>query len=219
MLPVIQLEVRSMQPAINNNCSDYSDEILLQSVVLKESGAFEMLYDRHASNVYSILLHIVRDESLAEELLQETFWQVWQKAGQYNVKGTGSAWLHQIARNKALDQLRRQKVRLPILANDIEAYEWAIGPHQITLESEFEQGWTREMIHKALERIPNEQRLCLEMAYFEGLSQQEIAEKTQTPLGTIKTRMRMGLEKIERLLLRSGLVLNPAVYLTSLPNS
>jgi len=208
-----------MQPAISNNCSDYSDEILLQSVVLKEPGAFEMLYDRHASSVYSILLHIVRDESLAEELLQETFWQVWQKAGQYNVKGAGSAWLHQIARNKALDQLRRQKVRLPILANDIEAYEWAIGPHQATLESEFEQGWTREMIHKALERIPSEQRLCLEMAYFEGLSQQEIAEKTQTPLGTIKTRMRMGLEKIERLLLGSGLVLNPAVYLTSLPNS
>jgi len=208
-----------MQPVISQNYSDYSDEILLQSVALKENNAFEMLYDRHASNVYSILFHIVRDESLAEELLQETFWQVWQKASQHNIKGAASAWLHQIARNKALDQLRRQKVRSSILAKDIEAYEWALGPHQPSLESEFEQGWTREIIQKALERIPSEQRLCLEMAYFEGLSQQEIAEKTQTPLGTIKTRMRMGMEKIERLLLSSGFALTPTVYLTSLPNS
>ncbi len=208
-----------MQPAINQNCSDYSDEILLQSVVLKEAGAFEMLYDRHASTVYNILFRIVRDKSLAEELLQETFWQIWQKAGQYNVKGSGSAWLHQIARNKALDLLRRQKVRLPILADDIEAYEWALGTHQTSLESEFEQEWNREIIQKALERIPAEQRLCLELVYFEGLSQQEVADKTQTSLGTIKTRIRIGMEKVERLLLSSGFVFTPTTYLTSLPNS
>jgi len=208
-----------MQPVIRENCSDYSDEILLQSVVLKETGAFEMLYDRHASTVYNILLHIVRDENLAEELLQETFWQVWQKASQYNVKGTGSAWLHQIARNKAIDQLRRQKTRSPILSHDIDTYEWGLSRHQPSAESEFEQGWTRELIQKALECIPAEQRLCLEMAYFEGFSQQEIAEKMQIPLGTIKTRIRMGMEKIERLLLGSGFVMTPPVYLTSLPNS
>jgi len=208
-----------MQSAIANNSSGYSDETLLQSVVLKEAGAFEMFYDRHATSVYNLLFHIVRDASLAEELLQETFWQVWQKADQCNIKGAGSAWLHQIARNKALDQLRRQKIRLPILANDIEAYEWALGLHQVSLEIEFEKGWTRELVQKALERIPTEQRLCLEMAYFEGLSQQEIAEKTQTPLGTIKTRMRIGMKKIERLLLGNGFILNSTAYLPSLPSS
>ncbi len=208
-----------MQTATSETYPDYSDEILLQSVVQKEVGAFEMLYDRHASSIYNILIRIVRDENVAEELLQETFWQVWQKASQYNAKGAGSAWLHQIARNKALDQLRRQKARSPILANDIEAYEWAIGPYQTSLENEFEQGWTREMIQKALERIPSEQRLCLEMAYFEGLSQQEIAEKMQAPLGTIKTRMRIGMEKIERLLLGSGCLHSTQMYLTSLPTS
>lgn len=208
-----------MQPAISNNCSDYSDEILLQSVVLKEAGAFEMLYDRHASSVYNILFRIVRDESLAEELLQETFWQVWQKASQYQVKGAGSAWLHQIARNKALDQLRRQKTRSSVILNDIDTYEWGLPRHQPSAESEFERGWTRDVIQKALERIPTEQRLCLEMAYFEGLSHQEIAEKTQMPLGTIKTRMRIGMEKLERLLMSSGFALKPTVYLASLPNS
>lgn len=208
-----------MQPAISNNCSDYSDEILLQSVVLKEAGAFEMLYDRHASTVYNILFHIVRDESLAEELLQETFWQVWQKASQYQAKGTGSAWLHQIARNKALDQLRRQKSRSSVILNDIDTYEWGLPRHQPSAESEFEQGWTRDVIQKALERIPTEQRLCLEMAYFEGLSHQEIAEKTEMPLGTIKTRMRIGMEKLERFLMSSGFALKPTVYLASLPNS
>jgi len=206
-----------MQPAINNNCSEYSDDTLLQSVVLKEAGAFEMLYARHASSVYNILLRIVRDESIAEELLQETFWQVWQKASQYNMKGAGSSWLHQIARNKALDQLRRQKTRSPIISKDIDSCEWGLPRHQPSAESEFEQGWTREVIQKALGCIPAEQRLCLEMAYFEGLSQQAIAEKTQTPLGTIKTRMRMGMEKVERVLLSSGFVLSPTAYLTSLP--
>jgi len=208
-----------MQTAIGEIYPDYSDEILLQSVIQKETGAFEILYDRHASGVYNILIGMVHDESVAEELLQETFWQVWQKADQYNVKGAASAWLHRIARNKALDQLRRQKTRSPVLSNDIETYEWAFRQHQPSAESEFEQRWTRELVQQALDRIPNEQRLCLELAYFEGLSQQEIAEKTQTPLGTIKTRIRIGMEKVERLLLGSGYVLSPKLYLTSLSHS
>ncbi len=208
-----------MQTANSVNYPDYSDDLLLQSVVQKEAGAFEKLYDRHASNVYNILVRIVRDERVAEELLQETFWQVWQKADQYKTKGAGSAWLHQIARHKALDQLRRQKTRSTIAADNIEAYEWATGLQQTSVEHEIEQGWTREMIQNALERIPTEQRLCLEMAYFEGMSQQEIADQMQAPLGTIKTRIRIGMEKIERLLLCSGCLPSPSICMTPLPHS
>jgi RNA polymerase sigma-70 factor (ECF subfamily) len=190
--------------------ADCSDEVLLRAVIQKDGGAFEALYHRHVSGVYNILLRIVRNESVAEELLQDTFWQVWQKADQYDERGAGVAWLHQIARRKALDQLHRQKARPRILAADVETFEWLLKAHQPSAERVFEQDWTRQQVWQALDQIPREQRLCLELAYFEGLSHQAIAEQTDTPLGTIKTRIRSGMEKLERWLLGRGCVYTPA---------
>ena len=86
-----------------------SDEKLLQLVSRKDLLAYETLYERHAQTVFNLLMRIVRDRATGEELLQETFWQVWQKAGQYGEKGAVAAWLYRIARNKALDQLRHDK--------------------------------------------------------------------------------------------------------------
>jgi len=180
----------------NGQYTECSDEVLLQAIMQNDVRAFEALYDRHAPIVYNLLFHIVRNESLAEELLQDTFWQVWQKIDQYSGLGAGVAWVHQIARHKALDQLRRQKTKLSLRGNELELHTWSPLLHQPSAEREFEQGWMRQQVRQALEQIPQEQRLCLELAYFEGLSQQEIAKQTHMPLGTIKTRIRMGMEKV-----------------------
>ena len=193
-----------MLAQLNEGYVNCSDEILLQSVMLKDVGAFETLYDRHAPLVYNVLLRIVCDATMAEELLQDTFWQVWQKAEQYSGTGVGLAWLHRIARNKAIDQLRRQRGRLSVMLVEPELCEWSPTLQQQSAESEFEQAWLRQQVQQALAQIPQEQRLCLEMAYFEGLSHQEIADQVQAPLGTIKTRIRIGMQKVERWLLGSG---------------
>lgn len=181
-----------------------ADEVLLQFVMQEDMDAFEMLYDRHAPKLYALLRRIVLDESIAEELLQDTFWRIWQKAEQYSGAGSGAAWLHRLARNKALDQLRRQKVRSSSLIDAIETFEALPQLQQHSAEREFEQEWTNQQLHQALATIPSEQRLCLELAYFEGLSQQEIAQRTHTSIGTIKTRTRIGIKKMKRCLLGVG---------------
>ena len=193
-----------MPPIINTCYGNCSDEVLLQAIIQKEMGAFEALYDRHASPVYNLLIRIVHEENVAEELVQDTFWQVWQKASQYNGAGAGISWLHRIARNKALDQLRRQKADSQPKLMQGEPTEWPLASHQPSAESEFEQVWTCQQVRQALAQIPCEQRLCLELAYFEGLSHQEIAEQIQAPIGTIKTRIRIGMQKVERWLLGCG---------------
>jgi len=208
-----------MSTVCNECYADCSDEVLLHAMVQKDVRAFEALYNRHAPMIYNLLLQIVHNESLAEELLQDTFWQVWQKIDQYSGLGPGLAWMHQIARHKALDQLRRQKTKSSVREDDVELCTWLPVLHQPSAEREFEQGWVRQQVRQALEQIPQEQRLCLELAYFEGLSQQEIAKQTHTPLGTIKTRIRMGMEKVERWLLGSGFAYEAQQGLTALSHA
>jgi RNA polymerase sigma-70 factor (ECF subfamily) len=107
-----------------------------------------------------------------------------------------------IARNRALDQLRRQRVRPPLVSADAEEVENVADG--MTTEEAVEIQMRRVQVQRALESIPEDQRLCLELAYFEGLSQREIAEQTNVAVGTIKSRIRIGLEKVERLLRGSG---------------
>lgn len=187
-----------------NSYTNSPDEVLLQAVMQQEVRAFEALYDRYASLIYSVLLRIVRDGNMAEELMQDTFCQVWQKADRYHGTGTVIGWLRRIARNKALDHLRHQKVHSPASAENFENLESSLFFGCPSVESEFEQAWTQQQVRQALNQIPNEQRLCLELVYFEGLTHQEIAEQMATPLGTIKTRIRIGMEKVERWLLGNG---------------
>ncbi len=193
-----------MQPSSIDKYRTYSDEMLLRLINQRDLLAYETLYDRHAQTVHNLLKRIVYDTATAEELLQETFWQVWQKAEQYAEKGAVAAWLNRIARNKALDQLRHDKARPRMTDDDIGALEQSPTYSYEGAEKTVEQRLQQQQVNQALENIPGEQRLCLELAYFEGMSQSQIAEYTSTPLGTIKTRMRIGMEKLERLLRASG---------------
>jgi RNA polymerase sigma-70 factor (ECF subfamily) len=186
--------------------ANYSDETLVRLVIRQDIRAYELLYDRHAQVVYNLIMRIVRDGAASEELLQEVFWQVWQKAEQYEGSGSLAAWLYRVARNKALDYLRHQRARPQLAASELEAMEHSPRLATTSAEIEVEQSWRRQQVTQALDSIPSNQRLCLELAYFEGLSQREIAEKTRTPLGTIKTRMRIGMEKVERILRAVGYI-------------
>lgn len=187
-----------------------SDEALLQLIAERDAVALETLYDRHAQTIHNLISRIVRDPAIAAELLQETFWQVWQACGQgqFRAEGVAVAWLCRIARNKALDQLRRQKARPQPVTTESEEDEQLLwdqfATSEIAVEQATEQAWDRQYLRQALQKIPAEQRRCLELAYFEGMSQRQIAEYTGTPLGTIKTRLRMGLEKLEYLLRVAG---------------
>ncbi|MDQ3249940.1 MAG: RNA polymerase sigma factor [Chloroflexota bacterium] len=198
-----------MKTEYQERYATYADEMLLQLVVQKDATAFAALYDRHAPAIHGLLLRIVRNPSTAEELLQDTFWRIWQKAEQYGGAGVVMAWMHRIARNKALDQLRSQKGYSTQIDDDIETWTGSPSMQQASVEHEFEQDWMRQQVHRALATIPSPQRFCLELAYFEGLSHQEIAQQMQVPLGTIKTRIRIGMQKMERWLSSGGNVFCP----------
>ena len=184
--------------------TDKRDKQLLNRIQTRDSVALQELYDQHAPKTYNLIMHIVRDSGMAEELLQETFWQVWKKADNYRGSGAVAAWLYRIARNKSLDALRRQKAR-PQLATDQEPQD-VVNHHtsRTTVETQVSHQLDKQQLHQALAKIPQEQRYCLELAYFSNMSQRQIAAYTNTSLGTVKTRMRLGLEKLERILRAGG---------------
>lgn len=189
------------------NLSKLSDEELLQSIARRDAEAFEALYDRHAQIAYNVILRIVGEPRSAEELVQECFWQVWQKAGDFRGAGTAAAWLYRIARNRALDRVRQRKAQ-PYMVG-LETEESAASSmyygYAPSVETTVEQSWQQQQVRQSLASIPEEQRMILELAYFDGMSQSEIADYLALPLGTIKSRMRLGVEKLERLLAATGL--------------
>jgi RNA polymerase sigma-70 factor (ECF subfamily) len=185
----------------------HTDESLLGLIARHDADALAALYDRHAQTVYNMIARIVHEPATADEVLQDTFWQVWQKASEFHGGGAAAAWLYRIARNKSLDQLRRQKARPQPLTTDESGEQsvWAtLAAVGAEVERITEHAWRRQHVREALTSLPADQRLCLELAYFEGMSQRQIAEYTATPVGTVKTRVRMGLEKLERILRAAG---------------
>jgi len=186
----------------------YSDEALLQLIARRDVNALETLYDRHARTTYSLISRIVREAAIADELLQDTFLQVWRKAGEFRGEGSAAAWLWRIARNKSLDQLRRQKARPQPIATTLvdEQYSWSTPiTANATVEQTTERALARQRLRQALSDLPIEQRMCVELAYFEGMTQYEIANYVGIPVGTVKTRIRLGIEKLERMLRAAGL--------------
>lgn len=189
------------------NLTKLSDEQLLQLVARRDADAFETLYDRHAQTVYNLILRIVSDQRTAEELVQECFWQVWQKAGDYRGAGAGAAWLYRIARNRGLDRLRRRDARPQPVVWEMEDAPTRVAEAFQTpsVETTVEQRWRQQQVRQGLSSLPEEQRVILELAYFEGMTQSEIADYLSLPIGTIKSRIRLGVEKLERLLVAIGL--------------
>ncbi len=181
---------------------DYStltDEQVLKRLAKGESWAMAVLYDRYARLVFSLALRILNDRAACEEVVQEVFVKVWRRAGEYDPgRGKFSSWLGSIAHHHAIDELRRRRAR-PTAAEDEDAAADIAAdgpvPFQVAVQS-----IEHERILHALECIPAEQRQPIELAYFEGYTQQEISQKLAEPLGTVKTRMRLGMIKLRGLL-------------------
>ncbi len=178
-----------------------TDAELLKRLALGEGRSLGELYDRHSATAYSLARAIVHDAADAEEVVAEAFAQMWRTAASFDPdRGSVVAWVTTIVRTRALDLIRAQRRRARVLddavltANDEAIAGAAAGGD--TPDREVERAETRALVRRSLADLPAPQRRVLELAYFGGMSQSEIAELLKEPLGTVKTRMRAGLEKL-----------------------
>jgi RNA polymerase sigma-70 factor, ECF subfamily len=162
------------------------DAALLARVERGDRGAMASLFDRYSGIVYSVALRVLKDTGQAEDVMQDIFIQIWKKPSAF-VSGRGSlgAWLVVVARNRAIDALRRRR--------PMDSVEDVVLSSSTDLGAEAERNTLMEKVRVYLHQLPPEQRKSVEMAYFEGMSHSEIAEKTGDPLGTVKTRIRLAL--------------------------
>jgi RNA polymerase sigma-70 factor (ECF subfamily) len=180
------------------------DTILMKRMARGEKEALGSLYDRYGRLVYSVALHFVHDSSSAEEITQDVFVTVWTKARDYNPEKAGvSTWMLRITRNRAIDNLRKQKARRDFAVGS--TMDVVLSTNAWVDESEdpeviAEREWDRERITEAVDSLPEQQRQALQLAYFRDLTHREIAEELNEPLGTVKSRIRMGLQKLRKIL-------------------
>jgi RNA polymerase sigma-70 factor (ECF subfamily) len=171
-----------------------SDAALVDRMREGDESALAMLYDRWSDRTYSLAAHLLRDKRDAEDIVEETFWQAWRGASQFDAgRGNVGTWLLTICRSRALDRLRaRRRKPEDVDLDDVPPPE---DPHGDPM-SAMVTNETGRLVRAALTELPAEQRQALELAYFKGLSQSEIAEETGQPLGTIKTRVRLAMVKL-----------------------
>jgi RNA polymerase sigma-70 factor (ECF subfamily) len=171
------------------------DEDLARRLQRRDPEAMGDLYDRFGKLVYSVIVAIVRDGSLAEDLVQETFLRVWNRVHAFEAgRGALGPWLLAIARNRAIDHLRSLNARM-----DRNAYELDVREHPslfVDMEREVLNTDHARLIRKAIAKLSAQQQKVIELAYYEGLSQTEMAERMGEPLGTVKTWVRAALKHL-----------------------
>jgi RNA polymerase sigma-70 factor (ECF subfamily) len=178
--------------------SGLDDEELMQRLAYRDLIAFRALYDRYGNLVYSAALRVVRDTQIAEDMVQEIFLRIWRKPESYVAqRGRFVTWLTSVTRNRAVDEVRSRGRRFRHETASPEEQERelpASDQNDPALTAEVSD--QRRLILAALAQIPAEQRQIIELAYFGGFTQQEIAERLSQPLGTVKTRIRLGMQKL-----------------------
>lgn len=184
---------------------EFSDETLIHALALGVIWSLEVLYQRYARLLYSVVYHMIPDHQVAEDLLQETFVAIWQHAGSYSSQsGAVRSWLVAIIRHRAIDYLRKMRARQEIKTTPIDdlAFE-----DELTTPDVWEEAWQSmqgTQIRNALKLLSAEQRLVIELAYFQGWTHVEIAEGYHIPLGTVKARMRLGLLRLRKIFEQMG---------------
>ena len=170
-----------------------SDGDLIQRAATGDRSAFEDLYRRYARPVFGLALRRLGDRGRAEDAVQETFASIWRSAASYKPdRGPGAPWLYAVARNAIVDRARG---RLEAVGDPPETASLELGPHERA-----EASYVSWRVHRALEDLPSNERDVVELAYYGGLSQSEIAEYLGIPLGTVKTRTRAALGRLADLL-------------------
>jgi RNA polymerase sigma-70 factor, ECF subfamily len=172
------------------------DRDLVQRMASKDAGALDVFYSRYNRLAFSLVLRIVGNREDAEDVLTDVFWQVWQQSPRYDSsRGKPVAWLLTIARTRAIDRLRSSG-RHQSQTNDFDEQRdlppAAAGPDPFVLTG------TRQAVQDALQTLPEQQRILLEMAYFQGMSHTEIASAVGQPLGTVKDRIRTGMMHLRK---------------------
>lgn len=177
--------------------ANLSDVQLLHAIAARDDAALARLYDRYRLILFGLLLRILNSREEAEDVLQEVFLQIWRRAGDFDeARGQAFTWMVTLARSRAIDRLRVINARWRLAASATDEISERVSDSAVNA-AESEQ---REIVSVALAQIPDEQRRTLILAYFEGLTQSEIATRLGAPLGTVKTRMRSGMTKLRELL-------------------
>jgi RNA polymerase sigma-70 factor (ECF subfamily) len=168
---------------------------LIQRIAAGDREAFGRFYDRYASLAYPLILRIVREPADAADVLQEVFWEVWQGAGTYDPnRGSPEAWIVTRARTRAIDRVRSIRRRSETFVAPVD--EALAAAHAEPGGDAAERAADRSIVGSALRRLPEAQREVIELAYYGGYTQAEIAQRLRQPLGTVKTRIRLGLERL-----------------------
>ena len=191
-LPAMRRVVDSPPPV------ETTDAELVHRVSLGDTAALEALYNRYARVVYSFAMRIVSDPMLAEEILQEVFVRTWRQADRFQrSRGNFGSWLLSITHNLAIDEIRKRQ-RRPQKSDSVDVSDALFGlvDEATNVEEAAQASALRMRIKTALLTLPDAQRDAIELAFFSGMSQREISAHLDIPLGTIKTRMRLGLKKL-----------------------
>jgi len=176
-----------------------ADRTLVARMAQGDGDALAALYDRHAGPVYSLAVRILRDTRDAEDIVQDVFTQAWRQASRYtSTRGAVVAWLLTLARSRAIDRLRARRVRPEGASNDAAAIPLIDASPPI--EHQLLSAEQVARVRAALDDLPLLQRVAIELAFFEGLSHVQIADRLEQPLGTVKTRIRLAMGKLRQML-------------------
>jgi RNA polymerase sigma-70 factor (ECF subfamily) len=177
------------------------DQALLDQITNREAEALSVLYDRYGRLLYSVAYHLVGHQQLAEEITLDVFRRVWEKSASYRAdRASVRTWLTSMTRNRAIDILRREGVRPE--HNSISWDDLTVEPHADghSPETAVSRQMQKQIIHNALAELPHEQQDVLILAFFRGYSHSQIADQLEMPLGTVKTRIRLGMQKLRHVL-------------------
>ncbi len=180
------------------------DRDLMQRIASKEPEALSVLYNHYNKLLFGLLKSILKKTEEAEDILQEVFTTIWEKADQFDVeRGTAYTWIVSLTRNKAIDRLRskvyKEQKKQSTSLNDDEVFHPLYSEENNPLENTILSDRAKR-VYEALQKLSEKQRVVIQVAYFDGLSQSEISDEYDIPLGTVKTRMRDGMLKLRELL-------------------
>lgn len=189
----VRFPLRSLSVSVFEMARELTDGELIRRVGAGDDGAFDALYRRYSRPVFALALRRLGDRGRAEDAVQETFASVWRSARTYRPdRGPGAPWLYAVARNAIVD---RGRARSEPPAEPVDEATHEAGPAERA-----ESDWLAWTVHRAFEELPEPERAVIELAYWSGLSQSEVANFLNIPLGTVKTRTRSALGRLGRLL-------------------
>jgi len=183
-----------------------SDEILLERIGAGDGSSLAILHDRYRLFAHALALRVLGDGARAEDVVQDAFLSVWRRAGTYAPeRGSVRTWLATIVRNRAIDVIRSPRERIARSEHeDAERLESVVDPAPLVVDAVV-GALDRDLVRAAVDRLPDEQRHAIGLAFFRGLSHSEISAHTGVPLGTVKSRIRLGIQRLRGSLLQGGL--------------